>query len=217
MAARAASSEDGTGLRSSVAGGRAKRLAAKQGSVSSDESAASTPSRKKANRRRLPSEVTPFQGPDQLRLVETPQTAIHRPPGIAPLACHLCLARVYELVRKIPAGKVATYGEVARAVGCKAARPVGQAMRNNPFAMKLYPGPDYPPEMVPCHRVVSSDFSMGGFGGQTAISSTNICDKVDLLRREGVKTLRDGNKIKLARPSMDVVRLTAKGPVSPRK
>lgn len=60
--------------------------------------------------------------------------------------------KVYDLCRKIPEGKVATYGSMAKALGCGAARAIGQAMRRNPFA----------PE-VPCHRVVSSDLQLGGF------------------------------------------------------
>jgi O-6-methylguanine DNA methyltransferase len=52
-----------------------------------------------------------------------------------------------------------TYSERAGAVGRpKAARAVGQAMANNPFAL-----------VIPCHRVVGSDHSLHGFGGGLAM------------------------------------------------
>eukprot|EP00292_Cryptomonas_paramecium_P032356 CAMPEP_0113693120 /NCGR_PEP_ID=MMETSP0038_2-20120614/19486_1 /TAXON_ID=2898 /ORGANISM="Cryptomonas paramecium" /LENGTH=85 /DNA_ID=CAMNT_0000615153 /DNA_START=63 /DNA_END=317 /DNA_ORIENTATION=+ /assembly_acc=CAM_ASM_000170 len=53
--------------------------------------------------------------------------------------------RVYSLCTNIPIGKVATYGEMARALN-SSPRAVGQALRKNPFA----------PE-VPCHRVIAAD------------------------------------------------------------
>ena len=52
-------------------------------------------------------------------------------------------------------GQVMTYSELARAAGHpRSARAVGQVMANNPFAL-----------LIPCHRVVGSDFSLHGFGG----------------------------------------------------
>jgi len=52
---------------------------------------------------------------------------------------------VYRLIRKIPAGKVSTYGQVAQLLGSKDARKVGWALHSNPD-----------PE-TPCHRVVNKD------------------------------------------------------------
>jgi methylated-DNA-[protein]-cysteine S-methyltransferase len=78
---------------------------------------------------------------------------ISRQPAKAPTAFE---ARVYEVVRGIPVGMVATYGAVAEARGCGSARAVGRALAKNPFA----------PE-VPCHRVVRSDGALGGFFGKT--------------------------------------------------
>ena len=86
-------------------------------------------------------------------------------------------AKVYAVVRKIPEGQVSTYREVAHAVGSRAYRGVGQALRCNPFA----------PE-VPCHRVVKSDGSLGGFKGNT--DGKVIDEKVALLEREGVPVNR---------------------------
>jgi methylated-DNA-[protein]-cysteine S-methyltransferase len=62
--------------------------------------------------------------------------------------------RVYDALRKVPRGRVVTYKELARFVGCGSARAVGQALRKNPYAPR-----------VPCHRVIASDLSPGGFKG----------------------------------------------------
>lgn len=79
--------------------------------------------------------------------------------------------RVLEATRRVPRGQVRTYAQIARQIGQpKAVRAVGQALRRNPI-----------PIVVPCHRVVASDGTLGGYGG-------NLRDqrKVDLLRLEGV-------------------------------
>lgn len=60
---------------------------------------------------------------------------------------------VYELLKTVPAGKVTTYGDLARALGHpRAARAIGRIMNANPD-----------PFVVPCHRVVASDGSIGGY------------------------------------------------------
>ena len=60
--------------------------------------------------------------------------------------------RVYEIVRKIPSGKTLTYAEVARRAGSpKAARAVGNILHGNRDPQ------------VPCHRVIRSDGTMGGY------------------------------------------------------
>jgi methylated-DNA-[protein]-cysteine S-methyltransferase len=61
--------------------------------------------------------------------------------------------KVIETVCKVPVGYVTSYGEVAKAVG-GGPRAVGQIMARNPFA-----------PICPCHRVVRSDFTLGGYGG----------------------------------------------------
>jgi methylated-DNA-[protein]-cysteine S-methyltransferase len=69
---------------------------------------------------------------------------------------------------RIRPGQVMTYSKLAQAVGRpKAARAVGQVMANNPFAL-----------LIPCHRVVGSDYSLHGFGGGLSM-------KEWLLAREG--------------------------------
>jgi len=61
--------------------------------------------------------------------------------------------RVYAVVRKIPSGKTRSYKWVAGALGNpKLARAVGQALKRNPS-----------PANAPCHRVIRSDGSIGGY------------------------------------------------------
>ena len=86
--------------------------------------------------------------------------------------------KCYAVLKKVPKGKVTTYGELAKAVGSpKAARAVGNAMNKNPYAPK-----------VPCHRVVGSDGSMTGF-------ASGIKDKIKMLEEEGIKV--ENEKINL--------------------
>ncbi len=61
--------------------------------------------------------------------------------------------KVLAVASLIPVGYVSSYGSVAKAAG-GGPRAVGNVMAMNPFA-----------PIVPCHRVVSSDFSLGGYGG----------------------------------------------------
>ena len=81
--------------------------------------------------------------------------------------------RVYRLTSQVPQGKVTTYGEIGRALGCNSGRAVGQALKRNPYA-----------PIVPCHRVVCANLSLGGFFGSTGKSSLN--KKRALLESEGV-------------------------------
>lgn len=91
---------------------------------------------------------------------------------------------VHRVVQRIPRGRVATYGDVAMAVGRPgAARAVGQVMRTNPDT-----------EVTPCHRVVSSTGLLGGYQGSDAVSPT----KIARLREEGVKVLPDGTVVGFA-------------------
>lgn len=83
-------------------------------------------------------------------------------------------SQVYEVVRKIPKGRVSTYGAVARLTGRGTARSVGSALAKNPFA----------PE-VPCHRVVRADGLLGGFNGET--EGPEMEKKTRLLRSENVE------------------------------
>ena len=87
-------------------------------------------------------------------------------------------AKAYDLLRKVPEGRVTTYKELAHALGTKAYRGVGQAMKKNPYA----------PE-VPWHRVVATSGRIGGFEGHT--SGSSIQRKIKMLKAEGVE-IKDG-------------------------
>ncbi len=72
----------------------------------------------------------------------------------------------------MPAGKVTTYGAIAKKLGKPwASRAVGASLRANPH-----------PIVVPCHRVVMSDGRLGGYGG-----ARGTPQKAKLLRGEGVR------------------------------
>ncbi len=73
----------------------------------------------------------------------------------------------------MPRGSVTTYKALAEKLGTKAYRAVGTAMKNNPYA-----------PIVPCHRVVRSDGSIGGFMGKK--SGKEVERKIRILREEGV-------------------------------
>ncbi|MCK4927042.1 MAG: MGMT family protein [Candidatus Aenigmarchaeota archaeon] len=76
---------------------------------------------------------------------------------------------VYGLLKKIPCGKVTTYSEIASVLGNRnLARAVGNALNRNPD-----------PVVVPCHRVVRSDGSVGGY-------RLGAGKKIELLEGEGV-------------------------------
>lgn len=94
--------------------------------------------------------------------------------------------RVYDAVSQIPRGSVATYGEIAEQIGCQCAQAVGQALRKNPFA-----------PVVPCHRVVASDGSIGGFYGKK--EGPEIIRKRVMLEEEGVKFDEKGRVIRNVR------------------
>jgi len=83
---------------------------------------------------------------------------------------------IYELTCAIPAGRVATYGTLAALLGIKGAQAVGNALHHNPFA----------PE-VPCHRVVKTGATIGGFcGASEGSGSFQISRKFAILSKEGV-------------------------------
>lgn len=84
------------------------------------------------------------------------------------------------LLCRIPTGRWSTYQAMSDYITATShktcARAVGNAMRNNPFA----------PE-VPCHRILSSDGSIGGFKGDWGAEGKYAGQKRELLREEGVK------------------------------
>ena len=84
--------------------------------------------------------------------------------------------KIYNLLKKIPKGKVTTYKILGEALGTKAYRAVGQSMRCNPYS-----------PLVPCHRVVKSNGSIGGFMGNENKNSKEVKKKSRMLRKEGLK------------------------------
>jgi methylated-DNA-[protein]-cysteine S-methyltransferase len=75
----------------------------------------------------------------------------------------------YKFLKMVPRGRVTTYKALAQALHTKGYRAIGQCMKYNPYA----------PE-VPCHRVVASDGTIGGF-------NKGITEKIRMLRAEGIK------------------------------
>jgi methylated-DNA-[protein]-cysteine S-methyltransferase len=61
---------------------------------------------------------------------------------------------VWNALRHIPAGETRSYAAIGAAIGCRAARAIGQANAANPI-----------PILIPCHRVVAADGSLGGYSG----------------------------------------------------
>jgi O-6-methylguanine DNA methyltransferase len=78
--------------------------------------------------------------------------------------------KVYDALKKIPAGKITTYKEIAGYLNTRAYRAVGRALALNPYA----------PE-VPCHRIVKSNGELGGYSGPGGLRK-----KIRLLKNEGV-------------------------------
>ena len=81
--------------------------------------------------------------------------------------------RVYAALEQVPRGRVTTYKRLAEQLGCRSCRAVGQALKRNPYA-----------PTVPCHRVIASDLTPGGFMGQRGGAA--LRRKLDLLAAEGV-------------------------------
>jgi len=79
--------------------------------------------------------------------------------------------KVYEVVKKIPKGKVLSYKEVAEMAGFpRAWRAVGNVLRKNKNPK------------IPCYRVIRADGKAGGY-------NRGIKKKIDLLRKEGIRLL----------------------------
>ena len=84
---------------------------------------------------------------------------------------------VFEAVRRVPFGRVTSYGRVALAIGRRgAARAVGGAVGRNPIGLA-----------IPCHRVIAGDGSIGGYGGDWWGSREDLLSiKRRLLELEGI-------------------------------
>ena len=79
--------------------------------------------------------------------------------------------KVWAYLRKIPPGSVKTYSQVAKAIGKPlAVRAVANAIGKNPYAPR-----------IPCHRVIRSDGTLGGYSGKGGVKTKKI-----LLKKEGI-------------------------------
>jgi O-6-methylguanine DNA methyltransferase len=88
--------------------------------------------------------------------------------------------RVLSVVRRIPPGQVATYGDVAVAAGKpRAARAVGNIMR------------DCGARDVPCHRVVAAGGLLGGYGGNEALKRSLLRAEGLLIGRQRIRNFRE--------------------------
>ncbi len=103
--------------------------------------------------------------------------------------------RCYELLRKVPKGKVATYKAIAKKLGTKAYRQVGRAMNKNPYGYlaisseaignrrSVIRGDSKRTSgffLVPCHRVVGSNGKLVGF-------AHGLKKKEEMLKSEGIE------------------------------
>ncbi|MFC1510237.1 methylated-DNA--[protein]-cysteine S-methyltransferase [Candidatus Omnitrophota bacterium] len=88
--------------------------------------------------------------------------------------------KVLKATLTIPLGQTRTYKWVAEQIGSpKSMRAVGQALRHNPY-----------PVMIPCHRVIKSDGSLGGYAGgasqrkeELLMREREIVEKMNLSRK----------------------------------
>ena len=79
--------------------------------------------------------------------------------------------KIWDFLKKIPKGTVKTYSEVAEAIGKPlAVRAVANAIGKNPYPIR-----------IPCHRVIRSDGSLGGYSGTGGVNK-----KKNLLKKEGI-------------------------------
>ena len=86
--------------------------------------------------------------------------------------------RVYDATRMIPRGRVSTYAVIGRIIGCRSAQAIGQAVSRCPSSE------------VPCHRVIRSDLTLGGYGNE--LDGPEVTRKTRLLAAEGVR-FKEGN------------------------
>ena len=79
--------------------------------------------------------------------------------------------KIWDFLKRIPKGTVKTYSEVAKAIGKPSAvRAVANAIGKNPYPIR-----------IPCHRVIRSDGSLGGYSGTGGVKK-----KKNLLKKEGI-------------------------------
>lgn len=87
--------------------------------------------------------------------------------------------KIYKLVKKIPKGKITTYKEIGEKLNTKAYRLIGQILSKNKN------------KKIPCHRVINSNGSIGGYLG-----IKNNPEKIKILKKEGLKIKKNKIEIK---------------------
>jgi len=85
---------------------------------------------------------------------------------------------ILKIMKKIPKGKVVSYGSLAKLLGTSP-RAVGQLMKHN-----------QDPKNIPCYKVVCSDGSIGGY-------SRGIKRKIRMLEKDGIKIINQNGKLKI--------------------
>jgi AraC family transcriptional regulator, regulatory protein of adaptative response / methylated-DNA-[protein]-cysteine methyltransferase len=126
-------------------------------------------------RRRFPNASIEAGGDTMADLVSAAVAAVERPAAMPDLPLDVAgtafQQAVWQELRRIPAGETRSYAQIAAAVGKPGAvRAAGSANGANNVAV-----------LIPCHRVIRSDGSLGGY-------AYGLARKSELLRREGVKT-----------------------------
>ena len=94
--------------------------------------------------------------------------------------------KCYKILKTVPKGMVVTYKDIAKAIGTKAYRAVGNAMNKNPHDINVYP----------CHRVISANGNVGGYAHGTEA-------KIKRLKSEGI--IIENNKIDLDKFGFNLV------------
>ena len=97
--------------------------------------------------------------------------------NIIPIELTRFQRRVLALCKHIPLHKVTTYKSMSIALTgtYKSCRAIGNVLRNNPYA-----------PLVPCHRIIASNYTLGGFMGRTDINSNELQKKICMLQHESI-------------------------------
>lgn len=85
--------------------------------------------------------------------------------------------KVWDALRRIPPGETRSYIDIAREVGCRSPRAIGQANGDNPI-----------PIIIPCHRVVAADGSLGGYSGGEGLATKRYLLALEARSRAGAAT-----------------------------
>src|SRR4051795_10698918 len=85
--------------------------------------------------------------------------------------------QVWDALRRIPPGETRSYIDIAREIGCRSPRAIGQANGSNPI-----------PILIPCHRVVAADGSLGGYSGGEGPATKRSLLALEARSRAGAAT-----------------------------